>query len=153
MTFSTIDPKKQRFSNHTNSMDLSWTLPLHPELSRDLVQSRNSLWPRSQVLKDNIQVLSVCCRTQDIPSVRVGYFALGLPELPKADQRQNLTLVQGLCSSPELPQAAHGPAAPLLSIRILTEYRKAILALRLELTPSIFGDIGFKPSLFHLYQA
>lgn len=58
---------------------------------------------------------------------------LWLPYLPKADQSQNLTLVQGLCSSAELPQAAHGPAAPLLCIRSPMENRKAILALRLDL--------------------
>lgn len=93
------------------------------------------------MLKDNSQAPSVCCRTQDIPPVSMGYFALWLPELPKTDQRQNLTLVQGLCSSAELPRAAHRPVAPQLSIRNPTEGRKAILALSLDLTPSIFADI------------
>lgn len=34
-----------------------------------------------------------------------------------------------------------------------TEGSKAILALRLDLTPSVFADVEFKPSLLHLYQA
>lgn len=46
-----------------------------------------------------------------------------------------------------------GPAASLLSIRNPAEGSKATLAFRLGLTPSTFADIGFKPSLLHLYQA
>lgn len=42
--------------------------------------------------------------------------------------------------------APHGPAASLLSVRNPTEGSKAILALRLDLTPPGFADIGFKPS-------
>lgn len=74
------------------------------------------------------------CVLQDTTSPQSEWdFALWLPDLPKVDQRENLTLVQGLCFSAELPQAAHGSAAPNLSIGSTTEGRKAILALRVDL--------------------
>lgn len=122
-----------------------------PELSTDLIQSRNSTWPRSQLVKDNSQTPAVHPRAQDILSGQCGLLCL---VVARASRRLLRDLARLFHMISFLSQhAPRRPAAPLLSIQNLAEGSKAILAFRLGLSPSIFADIRFKPSLLHLYQA
>lgn len=93
-TFSTTDPQKLRFASHAIPTDLGWTLPSELELTVDLVQSRNSTWPRSQVFKDNSQIPTVYPRTQDVLSGQCGLLCLAVA---RASQRLTRDLTWLLC--------------------------------------------------------
>lgn len=154
-TFPAQIPPKAEISQpcHSRRSWLNFTTSLHgsggePELSIDLIQSRNSTWPRSQLVKDNSQIPAMSPRTQDVLSGQCGLLCLAVARASWRLVRDLAWLLRMLSVLGQ--HTPRGPAASLLSMRNPAEGSKAVDALRLGLTSS---DIGFKPSLLHLHLA